>query len=182
MGTRTDPLSRAWRWFNVGIGGLAVLVGLGLVWNIWSSSGGFPPPAPCEPPAYHLQADHVRAGADVVVEAPDASCDPRYGHNAQVEVRLLDANQHQLTRVLAPMNDAGGFSARMTLPQSLAPGVYLVSATPYELGTCFDTNHRAGREDGRDEAIVPASCAEPVKLLTVSGPVSPASAGPTGPL
>ena len=172
MGTRTDPLTRAWRWFNVGIAGLALLAGLGILFAVWSS-GGFPPGPPCGPPDYHLQTDHVRAGTDVVVEAPDATCDPHYGHDARVEVRLLDAAHRPLARILAPMNDAGGFSAQLALPQNLTPGEYLVSATPYGIDTCFDTNHRGGAERTAGPAVVLAACTEPVKPLTVTGPGVP---------
>ncbi|MFJ3958260.1 hypothetical protein [Arthrobacter sp. NPDC090010] len=168
MGTRTDPATRAWRLFNVLIIGLPLVLGLAFFgWSMAASPRNFSPP--CGPPAYHLSQDTVHAGESIGVAAPDADCEPRYAGQAQVEIRLLDKSHHQLTRLLAPMNDRGGFTATLDLPATLPVGDYTVSAMPHDVDWCDDTG-RNNRVAGSLGSASSASCAEPAARLTITAP------------
>jgi|GEM_PF-2300646 len=144
MGTHGDPARRIWRLFNVGILGLAVLLAAGLFGLMALNGQRFPPTAPCSPAPFHLSSTTVHPGDTLTVEAPDTECHPHYGQNAQVEVQLLGAGAASRVRMLAPMNDDGGFSAVLNVPASAAPGEYTVSAAPQGIDTCFDSIHVQG--------------------------------------
>ncbi|WP_449374531.1 hypothetical protein [Arthrobacter psychrolactophilus] len=81
------------------------------------------------------------------MSAADASCDPRYGENAQIQVEVMDGSGVKIVDELAPMNDAGGFSVQVEIPDSAVPGPGMVSAYPYNVDWCDDTgeNNRVGR-------------------------------------
>ena len=59
---------------------------------------GQPSAPPCFPPDYTVTPDRAAAGQLVTVSAPDATCDPRYGSGAQIEVTLVDAEGRTLVR------------------------------------------------------------------------------------
>lgn len=123
---------------------------------------------PCMPPQFSLSQDTVSPGGSVTVSAEDASCDPRYGDNAQIQVEVVDGSGAKIVETLAPMNDAGGFSAAITLPAAAVPGLVTVTAYPYNLDWCDDTgkNNRVGR--AAPSGIERASCVMPSEPLTIT--------------
>lgn len=123
---------------------------------------------PCQPPQYSLSQDTVSPGGSVTVSADDATCDPRYGDNAQIQVEVVDSFGAKIVETLAPMNDAGGFRAVITLPAAAVPGQVSVAAYPYNLDWCDDTgkNNRVGR--GAPSGFERASCVLPSMPLTIT--------------
>jgi hypothetical protein len=111
-------------------------------------------------------------GQAVTVSAPDADCDPRYGHDAQIEVIVTDASGAEVVRETAPMNDGGGFTYTFTVPSDTAAGEASVTALPYNVDWCDDTgrNNRvsgtAGAAAGVD--LERASCALPLRPLLIT--------------
>ena len=150
------------------IGLIIALAALGL-----TSCAGQPSAPPCFPPEYTVTPDRAAAGQRVTVSAPDATCDPRYGSGARIEVTLVDAEGRTLARELAPMRDAGGFRVEVVVPSGAVPGRGHVSAYPYGLDWCDDTgtNNRVGRAAGTTAwhpgAVVLASCAAREVPLTI---------------
>lgn len=151
------------------LGTVAAVLSLAAAALGFSACRGVYAPPPCMPPAYTVTPSEAEPGGQVTVSAPDASCGARYGHNAQVQVTLRDANGTEVLKELAPMTDDGGFSFVFTVPPATVPGKAAVVAYPYNLDWCDDTgvNNRAGAGP-RTLALV--SCAEPlVPLVIVDG-------------
>ena len=179
MSTRSDPATRLWRLFNVGLLCLGLLFLAGVFGMMALNGHLFPPSTRCSPPPFHLSAPTAHPGDTVTVEAPDAECHPRYGANAQAEVQLMDRTSASVVRLLVPMTDDGGFRTTLNVPGNLPPGDYTVTATPYGIDTCFDTPRHAGSTQGHDgmadaafygDASVGAplaSCALPQRPLAV---------------
>lgn len=130
--------------------------------------GGPPGTAPlgsgCFPPAYSLSPATAKPGGSITVAADDANCNPRYGEHAQIQVELYDGSGTKVVEMLAPMNDAGGFSAAVEVPAGAVPGAGIVSAYPYNLDWCDDTgrNNRVGAG-----AIERISCVMPSQPLWI---------------
>ncbi|MDQ0710009.1 hypothetical protein QFZ52_002661 [Arthrobacter woluwensis] len=179
MSTRSDPATRLWRLFNLGLLGLGVLLLAGFFGMMALNGQKFPPSAPCLPPAFHLSAPTAHPGDTLTVEAPDAECHPHYGANAQAEVQLMDRTSTSVVRLLVPMSDDGGFRTTLNVPGNVPPGDYTVTATPYGIDTCFDSARRAGSTPDRqnsgaaafaahaDAGPPLASCAAPQRPLAV---------------
>lgn len=179
MSTRSDPATRLWRLFNVGLLGLGGLLLAGFFGMMALNGQKFPPSTPCSPPPFHLSAPTAHPRDTVTVEAPDAECHPHYGANAQAEVQLMDRKSASVVHLLVPMTDDGGFHTTLNVPGNLPPGDYTVSATPYNIDACFDTPRRAGSTLGDDAGAAAAfdgdasggaplaSCALPQRPLTV---------------
>ncbi|WP_459299394.1 hypothetical protein [Arthrobacter sp. TMN-49] len=131
-----------------------------------------PPPVavsqPCLPPPYTLSPETAKPGGSVTIRADDASCNPRYGENAQIQLEVHDGSGAKVVEVLAPMNDAGGFSAVVDLPATVASGQGMVSAYPYNLDWCDDTgrNNRVGAVGDTDVQLV--SCLLPSRPLQIA--------------
>ncbi|WP_175637513.1 hypothetical protein [Sinomonas mesophila] len=157
--------------FRATAGAAAAFIAAPLLTACWPTFGSGAPP--CMPPAYTVTPDRASVGERITVSAPDATCDPRYGAGAQIEVTVVDAAGREVVRVLAPMRDAGGFSLTFEVPADTAEGRGHVSAYPYGLDWCDDTgtNNRlrraAGTTAGRADAVVLASCAVREVPLTV---------------
>ena len=116
--------------------------------------------SPCMPPPLFLSTATASPGDPVTISANDATCNPRYGVDAQVKVEVFDSVGNLVLDRKAPMNDAGGFSYRFEVPDSGVPGRWLVSVAPHDLDWCDDTgkNNRVGR-GGSIEIIQRVSCA-----------------------
>lgn len=123
------------------------------------------------PPSFALGADSARAGEPVSVSAPDATCDPRYGKDAQVQVEVMDGSGTRVLETLAPMNDAGGFSLTVNLPETAVPGEGFVVAQPFGVDWCDDTgrNNRLGGAagTGAGSGIQRVSCVMPTRPLLI---------------
>lgn len=152
------------RW-PAALGAGAVLAAVVLV-N--AGCGGPPGTAPlgsgCFPPPYSISPSTAKPGGRITVSADDARCNPRYGGNAQIQLELYDGSGAKVMELLAPMNDAGGFSTVIEVPASAVPGAGSVSAYPYNVDWCDDTgrNNRVGAMD-----IQRASCVMPSEALTI---------------
>lgn len=94
---------------------------------------------PCMPPSFTLSDTTAGPGGSLTVKADDASCNPGYGDNAQIQVEVYDSHGTRIVGELAPMNDAGGFSFSFVVPDSAVPGDAMVSAYPHDLDWCDDT-------------------------------------------
>lgn len=131
----------------------------------------------CMPPPFTVSADAAAPGSHVTVSAKDADCNPAYGDGAQVQLEIMDGSGAKVVDTLAPMNDAGGFSAVVTIPASAVPGLGAVVAYPYDLDWCDDTgqnNRLKGSGDtGNGSAgtgagdLQRASCEIPMEALTI---------------
>lgn len=126
---------------------------------------------PCRPPAYVVDPASVEAGETITVSAPDATCDPRYGERAQIQVELLDDQNEVILTELAPMGDAGSFEHTLRIPAGTKPGSYGISATPHDIDWCDDTgrNNRVGEPGAgqRGLAVVRALCVTPYVAIEV---------------
>lgn len=126
---------------------------------------------PCMPPKYTVAPSTLRAGADLKISAPDATCDPRYGERAQIQVELLDEQNEVLLTELAPMNDAGSFEHTLRIPAGTKPGSYGVSATPHNVDWCDDTgrNNRIENPEFSQSGlvVVRVACATPYVAFRV---------------
>jgi hypothetical protein len=122
---------------------------------------------PCMPPEYEVNPSSAKPGEVVKVSAPDATCNPRYGRNAQVRIVFTDANGVEVLNTTAPMSDAGGFVFSAEVPLHTAMGMATVYAAPEGVDWCDDTgtNNRAGPGTAELEM---ASCAEPMKPLNIT--------------
>lgn len=139
--------------------------------------GGPPGVAPegsaCMPPPFSLSSDTIAAGGSLTVKAADATCDPRYGTNAQIHIEIVDGSGEKILETVAPMNDAGGFSATVNVPDSAVPGQVAVNAYPLNLDWCDDTgrNNRISNQGAvsGDAAtgIERVSCVMPSEPLTI---------------
>ena len=156
------------------VGGVLLTVAAVVLLTGCQPSAVMPPHGapPCGPPAYVLEPSSVKAGSTLKVSAPDATCDPRYGERAQIQLEVLDSRNQVLFAELAPMGDAGSFDHVLRIPADTKPGSYGVSATPHDLDWCDDTgrNNRVG-STGLPQSgtvIVRASCAMPLVSFTVT--------------
>lgn len=126
----------------------------------------------CMPPPFTLSSDSVRAGGSLTVGAKDATCNPRYGADARIQLEITDGSGEKVVKLLAPMNDAGGFGAVLTVPEGAAPGRGAVAAQPYNVDWCDDTgrnnrlggNGTAGPDAGEIQRV---SCVLPSQPLTI---------------
>ena len=82
-------------------------------------------------------------------------------------MELYDGSGDKVKELLAPMNDAGGFSVQVEIPASAVPGPGSVSAYPYNMDWCDDTgkNNRVGAVGAQD--ITLESCVMPSKPLQI---------------
>lgn len=126
---------------------------------------------PCNPPAYSLSAESVTAGGTLRISAPEATCNPSYGNNAQIEIQLVDSKHKVIETKLAPMTDTGSFNYQLTVPSTLRAGTYSISALPHDLDWCDDTgvNNRLKNSNIQNSGvvIVRASCITPFKEFKV---------------
>lgn len=126
----------------------------------------------CMPPKYGVDSASVKAGGTLTVSAQDATCDPRYGPDAQIELALMDSAGNVFYSVRGPMSDAGAFALKIKVPSSVMPGEYGISAMPYDIDWCDDTgkNNRVSNpgETGPGELIERASCAMPFLPVVVT--------------
>ncbi|WP_239437227.1 hypothetical protein [Arthrobacter alpinus] len=143
--------------------GAILLAAVGVV-----SCSQFPASQACFPPPFSLSQDTASAGGSISISAEDATCDPRYGDGAQIQVEVMDASGATIVTELAPMNDAGGFSITLDLPATAVPGRGMVTAYPHNLDWCDDTgrNNRVGRAAGT--GIERVSCVMPSAPLTIT--------------
>ncbi|WP_257614067.1 hypothetical protein [Arthrobacter sp. 31Y] len=109
----------------------------------------------------------AKLGEAVTVSAPDATCNPRYGSNAQVRIIFTDATGVEVLNTTAPMSDKGGFTFTTEVPLQTAVGEAAVYAAPEGVDSCDDTgkNNRAGPGEAELEM---ASCAKPMKPLNIT--------------
>lgn len=123
---------------------------------------------PCLPPAFTVTPSTARPGDRVKVEAKDATCNPRYGKDAQIQVTFTEAAGTPGEVQLGPMNDAGGFSFDLKVPPGAAVGKGSVEAYPYNIDWCDDTgqNNRVGFGSA-ESAIERVSCAQILVPLTI---------------
>ncbi|GAB2709723.1 hypothetical protein ACX801_12380 [Arthrobacter bambusae] len=105
-------------------------------------------------------------GDELTISAPDAPCNPRYGANALVELKITDAAGIKLVDKTAPMSDKGGFTFTFVLPKGAAPGEAKVVAMPHNIDWCDDTGHN-NRVSG-NATLQRASCAVPEKSFNVT--------------
>jgi hypothetical protein len=111
----------------------------------------------------------------VTVTANDASCHPRYGQNAQIEISVMNAQMVEIFHGLGPMSDDGGFTFELVLPVTAEPGKVTVIARPYDLDWCDETgvnnrlNGAEAPEGGGDPglALERADCINPVQPLLI---------------
>lgn len=141
---------------------VAVVLAVGSISVFAAYAGPFFGPSRCEQPEWTLSPTTVAPGRVVSIRAIDApECDPRYGRDAEVQISLSDGRSHPLLDVRAPMSSAGAFEAELVIPEDAEPGDYFVSAIPYDIDNCFDTNARSS------ETITRTSCAALLKPLIV---------------
>ncbi|GAA1858721.1 hypothetical protein GCM10009715_02760 [Paeniglutamicibacter psychrophenolicus] len=117
------------------------------------------------PPAYTLDSSVVAPGGTLVVSAPEATCNPRYGDQARIRIDLLDEHHEVLLSVLASMSDTGAFTHAIELPTILRPGDYGISAFPEGVDWCDDTGRNNRVENPgfgtTGLGMLRVSCAEP---------------------
>ncbi len=148
----------------------AILAGLT---TACGSPGAAPFGTGCMPPSFSLDAESARAGGPITVSAPDATCDPRYGGDAQIQVEVMDGSGSKVMETLAAMNDAGGFSLTVNLPETAVPGEGAVVAYPFGVDWCDDTgrNNRlstpAGVGTTAEVGIQRVSCVMPTQPLLI---------------
>ena len=121
---------------------------------------------PCFPPEYSVTPTTAGPGDVVTVEAPGADCNPRYGENAQIQVIVTDEQGEEVINTTAPMTDAGAFTYTFPVPDQMVIGEAAVTAMPHDVDWCDDTG-RNNRAQGTVN-LERASCAEPVKPLTIT--------------
>lgn len=156
------------------VAGLAI-AGAGMLLGVTACAGGPGGPSgppPCPPPAYSLSAESVTAGGTLRVSAPEATCNPSYGNNAQIEIQLVDSKHKVIETKLAPMTDTGSFNYQLTVPSTLRAGTYSISALPHDLDWCDDTgvNNRLKKSSIQNSSVVVvrASCVTPFKDFKVT--------------
>lgn len=120
----------------------------------------------CMPPDYSVAPTSAARGETVRVTAPEATCNPRYGQDAQVEITVTDAHGKDVIHMIAPMEDSGKFSSTFVVPQDTSAGDASVSAVPYGVDWCDDTG-RNNRVDGALK-IVRSSCVLPSEPLGIT--------------
>lgn len=120
----------------------------------------------CLPPPFALSPATAHPGGSISVTADDADCDPRYGNTAQIQLEVFDGSGTKVGEALAPMNDAGGFSAAVELPVGAVPGEGMVSAYPYNLDWCDDTG-RNNRVGATTTDVQRVSCVLPTQPLRI---------------
>jgi hypothetical protein len=149
----------------------ALVFGAALIAPAGACSSRFPDEAtgggpPCLPPSYSVSPSSARPGEKVTVAAPAADCNPRYGGNARIAVGVTDARGNKVINATAPMTDSGEFTYTFTVPAEIAVGQATVTAMPHNIDWCDDTG-RNNRAEGHVN-FERASCAEPVKPLTIT--------------
>lgn len=163
-GKKPDSRARAWSFAMAGSAAL-----LGVVGCAPFAQQGAPG---CMPPKYGLDSASVRAGGTLTVFAQDATCDPRYGLDAKIEISLMDSTGNVFYSVKGPMSDAGAFAQKIRVPSSVEPGEYGISAMPYDIDWCDDTgkNNRVSNsgEAGPGNLIERVSCAMPFLPVVVT--------------
>lgn len=103
----------------------------------------------------------------MIVTAPDADCNPRYGANARIQISVTDSSGAKVVNSTSAMNDGGGFSYSFVVPAGTAAGQSTVTAVPYNIDWCDDTgrnNRVAGAAVGQ---LQRASCVLPAQPLTI---------------
>lgn len=122
----------------------------------------------CMPPPFSLSTDNVKAGGSLTVTASDTDCEPRYGDNAQIQLEIVDGSGAKILDVRAPMNDAGGFSTDVIVPESAVPGQGTVSAYPFNLDWCDDTgrNNRLNTPAGTGRKDLPLELPSEIQLAS----------------
>ena len=148
----------------------ALLTGLAVT-GCSGPPGMAPAGSACMPPPFSLSAAAASPGGSLTVQAKDATCNPRYGDNAQIHIEVLDSTGTKILELQAPMNDAGGFSTDLLLPETAVPGEAMVTAYPYNLDWCDDTgrNNRVGAPSNSGaQEIQRVSCVMPSQPLTIT--------------
>lgn len=133
--------------------------------------GKAPMGSACMPPPFSLSAVTAKPGDSLTAQAKDATCDPRYGDNAQIHIEVFDSSGTKILELQAPMNDAGAFSSELVIPETAVPGQAMVSAYPYNVDWCDDTgkNNRVGAPESSGELEVQrTSCVMPSQPLTIT--------------
>lgn len=120
---------------------VAVVLSVGSVVAFAALAGSAFGPNRCEQPPWELSPSTAVPGDVLIVSADGAaSCDPRYGAGAQVQIQVMDGQARQVQSLRAPMSSRGAFAVDLVIPEEVKPGDYFVSAYPYNIDTCFDTN------------------------------------------
>lgn len=120
----------------------------------------------CMPPDYSVAPGSAAHGETVNVAAPEATCNPRYGQDALVEITVTDAHGKDVIHLIAPMEDSGKFSSTFVVPQEMSAGDASVVAVPYGVDWCDDTGTN-NRVDGA-LMIIRASCVLPSETLSIT--------------
>jgi hypothetical protein len=129
-----------------------------------TSSAGEPP---CFPPPYSVSPSEAGAGESVTVQAQDATCNPRYGEHARIQISVADSAGAKVVNTTSAMNDGGGFTYTFVVPARTAKGQATVTAVPYNIDWCDDTG-RNNRVAGAAVVLLQrASCVVPVEPLTI---------------
>lgn len=124
----------------------------------------------CRPPAFTVTPNTVKPGDTVKVQADDATCDPKYGQNAQVQVWFVDASDIPREPQLGPMNSRGGFELDLKIPLTAIPGQANVSALPYnfDCGDGESSDGEGGKSQNLGGAVASASCGSILVPLTIA--------------
>jgi hypothetical protein len=150
-----------WRTAAIALAG-AIVVGAGA--GCAPSSAGEPP---CFPPPYSVKPSEARPGEPVTVAAADADCNPRYGANARIQIRVADSSGAKVVDTTSAMNDGGGFSYTFVVPAGTAPGRATVTAVPYDVDWCDDTGRNNRVAGAAVVQLQRASCVLPVKPMNI---------------
>lgn len=134
--------------------------------GLTSCQGSSLPFTACMPPDYSVAPNSAARGETVSVAAPEATCNPRYGQDAQVEITVIDAHGKDVIHLIAPMEDSGKFSSTFVVPQNASAGDASVIAVPYDVDWCDDTG-KNNRVDGALK-IVRTSCVLPSEPLSIT--------------
>lgn len=102
----------------------------------------------------------------MTVSAPAATCDPRYGPDAHVQVIVTAEGGAEVINTTAPMTDAGEFTYTFAVPAGMAVGTAEVTAMPHNIDWCDDTGMN-NRAKGTLQLEL-ASCVRPVETLTIT--------------
>lgn len=148
---------------------LTVVLGLGVASALAGCSAKGPTAVddgPCMPPEYSVSPAVARPGSEVVVSAPAATCNPRYGENARIQVTVTGAEGNVVLDTKGPMDDDGAFEFTFAIPQDMPPGTWEVTAIPADVDWCDNTgtSNRLKTTDDLDRT----SCVIPIKLLQIT--------------
>ncbi|HJX76900.1 hypothetical protein [Glutamicibacter sp.] len=120
----------------------------------------------CMPPDYSVAPNSAARGETVRVTAPEATCNPRYGQDAQVEITVTEAHGKDVIHLIVPMEDTGKFSSTFVVPSGTSAGDASVVAVPYGVDWCDDTG-RNNRVAGALQ-VVRTSCVLPSEPLGIA--------------